>query len=221
MPIVVKEASNTPLAVAALAKSMADTYSNYAANEREYAKWEQESTWRNEDRELGRQSADALAALGGDAFLGGEAGMYGAMSAARNNENYSNYLLTPPDPTDTPEYKSKISDLAGAYSRRYPQMTPQQAMDAATHSILNSNKTSNDPMGFNTRTIDPALGAVGIDPVQSSTNSSGETTFNFGSPDVTLKSGQVLPGYEIDRAAMQRNMTPEQVIEELRKKGHI
>ena len=172
MAIVVKEASNTPLAIAALAKNMADTYVNWNNSERDYAKWQQEQTWKNEDRELGRKSAEALSQLGPDAFLGGQAGLYGAMANARGNEDFSAYLLEPNGGRTPAEWENKVTALSGLYERQ--GFTPQQAYDRALVEVTNPYDYRQSPIGIDGYQMSPGLTAIGQNPIMGTVDSSGE-----------------------------------------------
>jgi hypothetical protein len=93
MAIVVKEASKTPLAIAALAKGMADSYVNWNNSEQQHQQWEQERVWTNQDRELKQSIYDELGGMGEGAFVGGRAGLLGAQNAALNGNAWDDYLL--------------------------------------------------------------------------------------------------------------------------------
>lgn len=171
MAIVVKEASNTPLAIAALAKNMADTYVNWNNSEREYAKWQQEQTWRNEDRQLGMDAANSLRELGSDAFIGGDAGMYGAIANARNNKEWSSYLKDDGS-SSLAEWENKVNALSSMYQRQgYP---PQQAYDRALIEITNPYDYRQSPTGVNGQWMSPGRIATDGDPVIGEVNITGD-----------------------------------------------
>ena len=152
MAVVVKEASKTPLAIAALADNLAKTYLQYSQNQTAQAQWEQEATWRNQDRERERQEqarederrsqlgdmADYIGGLSPDQFKGGELGRMGAQYAAGQGSDYSDYLAD-----------QKVTSLLGqtAHDQRlmmemmtlkakYPQLSEAEIELMAANRIL-------------------------------------------------------------------------------------
>ena len=241
MAIVVKEASNTPLAIAALAKNMADTYVNWNNSERDYAKWQQEQTWRNEDRELGRKSAEALSQLGPDAFLGGQAGLYGAMANARGNEDFSGYLLEPNGGRTPAEWENKVTALTDMYQRQ--GFTPQQAADRALVEVTNPYDYRQSPIGLDGYQMSPGMSAIGQSPILGTVNATGDYEPNtqlgnaampggngavaVGTPTpqapsmtgknnvvyVAPTSGQQWTQAEVEALAARKGKTPQQMLE--------
>ncbi len=178
MAIVVKEASKTPLAIAALAKGMADSYVNWSNSEREHQQWEQEKVWTNQDRKLKQNIYDELGGMGDGAFVGGQAGLLGAQSAALNGEAWDDYLIG--QGGNSPEFMQKIQLAAESMMRVDSTLSRQEAIDAATLQITGMVKSANDPMGLSSQQRIPSLSAVGKAPTLSTTTMAGgtpETTF--------------------------------------------
>jgi hypothetical protein len=178
MAIVVKEASKTPLAIAALAKGMADSYVNWNNSEREHQQWEQEKVWTNQDRELKQSIFDELGGMGNGAFVGGQAGLLGAQSAALNGDAWDDYLIG--QGGNSPEFMQKIQLAADSMMRVDPTLSLQEATDAATLQITGMIKSANDPMGLSSQQRIPSLSSVGKAPTLSTTTMAGgtpETTF--------------------------------------------
>lgn len=180
MAIVVKEASKTPLAIAALAKGMADSYVNWSNSEREHQQWEQEKVWTNKDRELKQNIYNELGAMGNGAFVGGQAGLLGAQSAALNGNAWDDYLIG--QGGNSPEFMQKINVAADALMNVDRTLSRQEAVDAATLQITGMVKSANDPMGISGSSKIPSISAFGKDPTLSTTTMTGggtpETTFN-------------------------------------------
>ena len=178
MAIVVKEASKTPLAIAALAKGMADSYVNWNNSEREHQQWEQEKVWTNQDRDLKQNIYNELGAMGNGAFVGGQAGLLGAQSAALNGSAWDDYLIG--QGGNSPEFMQKINVAADALMNVDSTLSRQEAVDAATLQITGMIKTANDPMGLSSQQRIPSLSSVGKVPTLSTTTMAGgapETVF--------------------------------------------
>ena len=173
MAIVVKEASKTPLAIAALAKGMADSYVNWNNSEREHQQWEQERVWTNKDRELKLGIYDELGSMGNGAFVGGQAGLLGAQSAALNGSAWDDYLIG--QGGNSPEFMQKIQVAADSMMRVDRTLSLQEAVDAATLQITGMVKSANDPMGLASQQRIPSLSAVGKAPTLSTTTMAGGT----------------------------------------------
>jgi hypothetical protein len=147
MAIVVKEASKTPLAIAALAKGMADSYVNWNNSEREHQQWEQEKVWTNQDRGLKQSIFDELGGMGNEAFVGGQAGLLGAQSAALNGDAWDDYLLASSqgDPSAMQEKFNMAYDFFTTQGAS-PDVATQRARAHASGLI----STSKDDIGMDT-----------------------------------------------------------------------
>lgn len=200
MAIVVKEASKTPLAIAALAKGMADSYVNWSNSERDHQQWEQEKVWTNQDRDLKQGIYDELGTMGNDAFVGGQAGLLGAQSAALNGNAWDDYLIG--QGGNSPEFMQKIQLAADSMMRVDQTLSRQEAVDAATLQITGMIKTANDPMGISGSSKIPGLGAFGKDPTLSTTtmtNGGPETTFTERSQPIELLDGRSYSAQEVQQ----------------------
>lgn len=217
MAIVVKEASKTPLAIAALAKGMADSYVNWNNSEQQHQQWEQEKVWTNQDRELKQSIYDELGGMGEGAFVGGRAGLLGAQNAALNGNAWDDYLIG--QGGNSPEFMQKIQLAADSMMRVDRTLSRQEAVDAATLQITGMIKTANDPMGISGSSKIPGLGAFGRDPTLSTTTMTGggtpETTFTERAQPIELTNGQSYSAQEVQQWIEQN---PGQSIADLKAK---
>lgn len=171
MAVVVKEASKTPLAIAALADNMAKTYLQYAQNETAQAQWEQEATWRNQDREYERQERERLeeerSRLGGIAqgigsmdesmFIGGSMGRDSAAYTAGQGKDWTDYLADTAEGEDTSlssHYLEK--QLTEQYvARQMGLAAPNPSADAVFISMYARPKIAKDQTGMDMYALDP------------------------------------------------------------------
>jgi hypothetical protein len=224
MAIVVKEASKTPLAIAALAKGMADSYVNWNNSEQQHAQWEQEKTWRNEELDYQRNQRSQLSELAtklGDQdpglFLNGEIGQMGAVSAASSGGDWSSFL------SDTSAYNPLTAD---ADAREY-QMTvefqqrqagilpPDPLKDSIFKSLYARPKALKGENGMETHTVDSITGDV------TGTYEGGQLVQNPNTRTITMPNKEVLTPEMIQQAAAARNVTPADIIKELEAQGGI
>ena len=222
MAIVVKEASKTPLAIAALAKGMADSYVNWNNSEQQHAEWEQEKTWRNEELDYQRNQRSQLSELAaklGDKdpglFLNGELGQMGAVSAASSGGDWSSFLsgtnaynpLTAD--ADTREYQETVD-----YQKRQAGLLPPDPLaDEIFRSLYARPDTLKGENGMETHTVDSLTGDV------TGTYEGGQLVQNPNTRTITMPKGEVLTPAMIKQAADARNVTPADIIKELEAQG--
>ena len=162
MAIVVKEASNTPLAIAALAKNMADTYVNWNNSERDYAKWQQEQTWRNEDRARLGDLASELGGMDTTGFVGGRAGQMGAINAAYKGNDISPYFASSSayNPLDASSNVMEHAETTNYFRRQNGELPADPIADQRWESMYNRPGTMKDGMGMDNFVYDKRTGQI-------------------------------------------------------------
>lgn len=167
MAVVVKEASKTPLAIAALADNMAKTYLQYAQNETSQAQWEQEATWRNQDREYENQQKEKLGQLASNvssmdssAFLN-PAAQESAAYAAGQGQDWTDYLASAGgEDTSLSSHYLRLK-LTEERAQRLAGLLPADPIkDATWEAMYGGIKTAKDGTGMDTHIYDPITGQV-------------------------------------------------------------
>lgn len=233
MAIVVKEASKTPLAIAALAKGMADSYVNWNNSEQQHAEWEQEKTWRNEELDYQRdqrsQFGELAAKLGEKdpgLFLNGELGQMGAVSAAGSGGDWSSFLSssTEYNPLTADSDTRKYQETADYEARKAGLLPPDPYADSVWENLYGRPKQLKGENGMETNTIDPVTGEV------TGTYEGGQLVQNPNTRTIRMPNGQ--GGYDVLTPAMIRQaadkrstagrvVTPADIIKELEAQGGI
>lgn len=171
MAVVVKEASKTPLAIAALADNMAKTYLQYAQNETAQAQWEQEATWRNQDREYENQQREKLGQLASNvssmdpsSFLN-SAAQESAAYAAGQGQDWTDYLKSTGEDTSLSAHYLEKQDTEAFIRRQMKLDPPDPISDASFISRYARPKQTRDGTGMEINNINPISGAItgGID----------------------------------------------------------
>ncbi len=199
MAVVVKEASKTPLAIAALADNMAKTYLQYAQNETSQAQWEQEAIWRNQDRQREQEEISRLGAMaekiGGmddSVFVGGELGKMGAVNAAYKGADFADYLSQPTgenayNPYDSTADNREHWETTQYWMRQNGQLPPDPMADFRWRSMYNRPRVTTDAYGIAKFAYDPltmqGLGSYNTQGEYTPEGGSGQTT--YGAPEGT------------------------------------
>jgi hypothetical protein len=220
MAIVIKEASNSPLALGQLAETLANTYLQHNQQKQSWDKFEQERIWKNEDRAQGQATYDAVQAADA-AIFGGEPFKQSAAAIARDGGDISGYIPST-STKDVPAHIYKNQQLNSYFD---PNSNLTDAQRQAIDSQYSITKMKQDPMGLTQNAVVPALASTGANPFGGSLSASGEwsvpesslgqaagvqsATMGAGEQGVyTTKAGEVWTPAEIQAIAQQKGITP-------------
>jgi hypothetical protein len=237
MAITIKEASNTPLAIAQLAESLSNTYLQHTQNDTKRAQWEQEATWRNEKQERSDAAGTSMMNLDPSMFTGGEAGRMNAANLARDNKDASGFFAssTAPDAWDK-TYQANIRvgmdhygdpELARQYADRVTGGDVSRTQDVTGMgtrfdlesaaglggrgpTLGTSGTTTGDPGKWQQQYAPP--GGDGSTTIGAPESSNATMTGSAAAGAYTTKAGDVWTNAEVQKIAQQKGISVQQAL---------